>query len=498
MDSPQEILLYALDAVDEPLCVVDNDLFIVFVNRAFSDLVSAERAIGQLMTLFPAIQRESIASLLKEGEVAIDCIGADGAPSPVKIKLQELPSDCYLLKVVASEVARDTRSRHHAQRLQTLGTLAGGVAHDFNNMLAGVLGHVSYLKNILPATGPHVESLLAIEEGGKKASIMTQQILKFSKFEAGDKPARVNLSELVIKTCILLRGAISPSFKLEREVAETELCVLANEAGLAQILVNLVINARDALQQNGAIYVRLEVEHDQARLSELFEGQDLAAQRYVKLSVRDTGHGMSQEVMEQIFQPYFSTKKEKGNGLGLATVLSLVRSYGGAISVSSAIGEGTVMEVYLPEAQLPAERAPEGVEGGRRARLMGGDESILVVDDESPVRNVVCMSLQHLGYDVEGVSSGLEAIERFSRGDKKYDLVLLDMLMPQISGEKTYFKLQELSPDVRVLIISGYSSEEAVKNILAHGGKGFLQKPFTIDELSKKVRDCLDQDQILA
>ncbi len=390
--------------------------------------------------------------------------------------------------------SKNSRGELHAQKLSTLGMLAGGVAHDFNNILAGILGHVTYLKTILPQSGAHVESLNAIEDGGRKASLMTQQILNFSRYEAEDKPARVNMNDLVVRTCSLLRGAVSRAYGLEQQIFDPAPYVLASEGGLAQVIVNLVINSRDALPENGRIKVALGVEDNREVLRRAFKSHDLAARRYVRLSVIDNGSGITREVMERMYEPYFSTKKDKGTGLGLATVRAIVQSYGGAIEVDSLVGEGTTVSVYLPEVEMSRQRCDSERDATvrRPARLEGGDESILVVDDEFPVRNVLCVSLQHLGYNVACAASGVEALDIFSKEGAHYDLVILDMLMPQLPGEKVFFRLKELNSNVRVLLISGYTSEESVKNVLANGGIDFIQKPFTIEDLSKKVRECLD------
>ena len=389
--------------------------------------------------------------------------------------------------------ADNSQQQLHTQKLATLGMLAGGVAHDFNNILAGILGHVTYLKTILPQKGPHVESLNAIEEGGRKASGMTQQILNFSKFEAADKPVHVNMNDLVVRTCSLLRGALSRAYGLEQRLLDPAPYVLASEGGLAQVLVNLVVNSRDALGDSGEIKVELDIEDDPKVLKEVLKCGDLAARRYVRVSVADNGHGMPPEVMARMFEPYYSTKKGKGTGLGLAIVRQVVRSYGGIIDVKSRVGAGTIVSVYLPHAEMPrsSEQPRERDRPARAPRLEGGDESILVVDDEFPVRNVLCVSLQHLGYAVECAASGVEALELFGKPEAHFDLVILDMLMPQLSGEKVFFKLKEIKPGVRVLLISGYTSEESVRNVLNHGGAGFIQKPYTMETLVATLRKVL-------
>ena len=206
------------------------------------------------------------------------------------------------------------------------------------------------------------------------------------------------------------------------------------------------------------------------------------------IQIIDNGSGMSPEVVARIFEPYFSTKKERGTGLGLSTVAAIVREFGGAIVVDSEIGRGTTFAVYLP--LLEEEGRDATVKRPTPSSLERGNERILIVDDEYPVRNVLSLSLQHLGYTVEVASSGIEALEKYGQAGA-FDLVLLDMLMPELSGEETFFKLKEIDPNVSVLVISGYTSERAVTNILDNGGRDFLQKPFTIDELSRKVRECL-------
>ena len=490
--SYEELFYGLLRSLTEPLFIINAARECVFANEAFRGLIKVPEEKSDLLEtslFFP-----DIASLdLSPRERTLTFQESNGSRFSVKATAHPLGHGNALVRVVGGGEKNSGHGGFHSQRLETLGMLAGGVAHDFNNILAGILGHVSYLKTILPAKGPHVESLIAVEEGGKKASVMTQQILNFSKFESGEKPVQVNVNDLVTKTCLLLRGAISPSYKLERKLDETPRSILASAGGLAQVLVNLVINARDALAQNGAIKVEVATEEDRDLLRKVFKTTDLASHRYVRLSVEDNGHGMTPEIIERIFEPYFTTKEDKGTGLGLATVQTIVKTYGGAIDVASKVGVGTTISVYFPEAELGQARGEQGTEP-RRMRLPGGDESILVVDDEFPVRNVLCMSLQHLGYRVDSAASGLEAIEKFGTSGAHYDLVLLDMLMPNMPGEKVFFRLKEIRQDLRVLVISGYTSEESVKNILSNGGIDFLQKPFTIEELSRKVRDCIDRE----
>jgi two-component system cell cycle sensor histidine kinase/response regulator CckA len=358
-------------------------------------------------------------------------------------------------------------------------------------VLTGILGHVSFLKTILPASGQHIESLVAIEEGARKASSMTQQILNFSKQRSEEKPTQVDLGALLQSTAKLLKGAIPTACKLTCSLPRDRLMVLAVEGRLIQIIINLVVNARDAVGPTGQIKVSLDEMSDIPELSAAFHGSDLSSSNYARLTVSDNGHGMTDEVRRRMFEPYFSTKKALGTGLGLATVSQIVMQFGGAITVESEVGVGTRICVYLPAVESKAEAYSKSETGGKA--LQGGREKILIVDDEYPVRNVLCVSLEHLGYDVDVASGGAEAIEKFQQADPKgFDLVILDMIMPKMSGDKVFARLKDLDPNVRVLVISGYSSESAVQSILDNGGLDFMPKPFTIEELSKKVRQCLE------
>ncbi|NDC38408.1 MAG: response regulator [Proteobacteria bacterium] len=410
--------------------------------------------------------------------------------------------DCIELAGVQLFVVRDVGAEEDAdasdtlkanevrtERLQTLGMLAGGIAHDFNNVLTGVLGHVSFLKTVLPRTGPHTDSLAAIEEGARKGASMTQQILNFSKVSAEEKPTPIELGAVVKSSVRLLKGALPVGCTLECMVPEAAMQVLAPEGRITQILINLVINSRDAVPAQGKIQVFVDATSDPDELRRAFGGADLSSVQYARVCVQDNGHGIPEEVQRRMFEPYFSTKKAMGTGLGLATVLQTVRQYGGAITVASEVGVGTQIMVYLPMLRSAAAGAVEG--GPEEVLPAAGRERILIVDDEYPVRNVLSVSLEHLGYEVETASSGTEALEKYRQAPAGYDLVILDMIMPNMPGDRVFSELQRLDAGVQVLIISGYSSEAAVQTILDNGGLDFMAKPFTIEELSRKVRQCI-------
>lgn len=489
MSEASEFLKAALNSLREPLFLLDKSRRCLFANEALY------RFLGLDVATSPKIQTEyfwpDIGDFVRfQDEMTLEFRVRDGDTYLVKLVSRPTAGEITMFRVVSGQSKSDPLNTFHGQRLETLGLLAGGVAHDFNNILTGILGHTTYLKTILPQSGPHVESLNAIEDGTRKGSSITQQILNFSKLDSSSTAAQVDVGDLILRTCTLLRRAISPQYSLETDVSARSIKILCIESQLAQILVNLVFNARDAIENQGKIEVCLSCTDDKELLSEAFGGFDLSSEQYAVLSVTDTGHGMPAELQLKIFEPYFSTKKEKGTGLGLSTVASIVRSLGGTIKVNSVVGVGTQIVLYLPA--VSEEATTETTQGSQVPHLCKGTERILVVDDEYPVRNVLVVSLQHLGYSVESAGSGAEALEIFQRESGNFDLIIMDMLMPNMSGEQLFFELKKLQDDVPVLVISGFTSEESIRSVLTNGGKGFVPKPFTIDELSRRVRGCLD------
>ena len=486
MEGTLEHLKEALRSWGEPLFLVNDRHECTFANLAFYQLLG-------LSASTPLEKHWPYSASLgpHDEELVTELVGANSGMIVVKRAVTACNDGFKLCRILGATSKDDSLINFHTQRLETLGMIAGGVAHDFNNILTGVLGHITYLKTILPASGPHVESLAAIEDGARRGSNITQQILDFSRLEVSDKAGPVNLTALVAKTCSLLRGAISPRYEMRWDLPGGELLALLEESRMAQVLINLAINSRDAIEPGGFIRISLEVETDMHALRDAFAGAEPHAMRYAKLVVEDNGHGIPESVRARIFEPYFSTKQGKGTGLGLATVRSIVRLFGGAIRLFSKEGEGTKVEVFLPLLdEMLVEKRVEAAAPQPKQRLMGGSERILIVDDEHPVRNVLSVSLQHLGYVVAAVPSGPEAISLFVKDPGAFDLVLLDMLMPQMSGKEVFCELKKLNPDVKVLAISGFTSEESIRYILDHGGQGFIQKPFTIEDLSEKVRAC--------
>jgi CheY-like chemotaxis protein/two-component sensor histidine kinase len=333
-----------------------------------------------------------------------------------------------------------------------------------------------------------MESVAAIEEGALKAAGLTQQILNYSRLEASEQLAQVDVGQVLSGITVLLKSAIPAPVTLRTQLSNQPFVVLASEVNIAQILINLIINARDAVNGQGSIEIVLNSDVDTQERERLF-GMEPAAAHYGVIEVRDDGCGMSAEVQERLFEPYFTTKNAAGTGLGLATVHSIVKQLGGVIECDSEVGHGSTFRIVLPlvdDHSKDVNAEGEFVVDTRK----GGGERILVVDDEDAVRNVLGLSLAHLGYEVETAASGREALEKFQAAHGTIKVVVLDLLMPGLSGEDVFYRLREADPNVNVLIVSGFSSSHVVERILADGGRDFIQKPFSIEVLSEKVRRC--------
>ncbi|MEY4667645.1 MAG: hypothetical protein RL518_344 [Pseudomonadota bacterium] len=407
---------------------------------------------------------------------------------PLLVRIATFDGEFLLVRILSTFSEDRASEVFHGQRLETLGLLAGGVAHDFNNLLTGILGHLAYARSVLPGDGSHVESLAAIEEGALRAASLTQQILRFSRIDGGEISTRIDVVDIISRISTLIKSAIPSEIRLAWDPLSNPLFVMASEAYLSQVIINLIVNARDAIKGRGTIEVTVDRLCSAEEVHELF-GAEPPAATYCALVVKDTGEGMDDEVKERLFEPYFTTKKEGGTGLGLSTVHSIVKQLGGAIVVRSEKHKGTEFRIVLPSVTDESPHVDGDSEESGPVR--GRGERILIVDDEYAVRNVLGLSLSHLGYEVVMASSGLEGLEIYAEERGAFDLVILDILMPGLSGEDVFIRLQKMNPDVRVLLVSGFSSGDVVARILSGGGRDFIQKPFLIDVLSRKVRGCL-------
>ncbi len=369
-----------------------------------------------------------------------------------------------------------------AQKMEAIGQLAGGVAHDFNNLLTAILGSTDLLLLDLPQEDPRREDLLAIRDAGERAAGLTRQLLAFSRRQVL-QPRVLGLNEVVAGLQKLLPRIIGEDIRLETVTAPDLARVSADPGQIEQVIMNLAVNARDAMPEGG----RLSIETANADLDAAFAQRHagVAPGRYVRLSVSDTGFGMDHVTQARIFEPFFTTKGPgKGTGLGLATVYGIVKQSGGYIFVRSEPGQGTTFDIYLPPVQGPAEDAP----GAPAQATMGeGSETILVVEDDPTVRSLARRALERYGYRVLEAGNGRAALEVMQRHDDAIDLLLTDIVMPEMGGRRSAEQVLFSRPSIKVLFMSGYAGDDQPVE-----PEAMVQKPFTPESLARKVREVLD------
>ena len=375
-----------------------------------------------------------------------------------------------------------------AQKMEAIGTLAGGIAHDFNNILQVISGYTQLLLMGKGADNPDYEKLEAIEKSSQRASDLTKQLLIFSrKVESKLRPMDLNKeTEQVSK---MLERTIPKMINIELHLAENLNIINADPAQIEQILMNLGVNARDAMPNGG----RLIFETENMILDEHYCKIHLGSKpgHYVKLGISDTGHGMDKETLKHIFDPFYTTKEiGKGTGLGLAMVYGIVKSHNGYIMCYSEPDEGTIFKIYFPVIKKETESLEQKEE---IFPIKGGNETILLVDDEEAIRELGKDILARFGYTVLMASDGETALEIYRENKKEISLVILDIIMPGMGGRKCLEELLKINPELRIIIASGYSMNGPSKEILKAGAKGFIGKPYNINQILKGVRETLDK-----
>jgi CheY-like chemotaxis protein len=368
--------------------------------------------------------------------------------------------------------------------MEAVGTPAGGIAHDFNNILMTILGYTSLMRMNADPHDPKAERLTIIEEQVKSGTDLTRQLLGFAR--GGKYEIRsTNLNELVAKSADMFgRTRRELTIRIKQN---SDLWTVETDTGqIEQVLLNLLVNAWQAMPGGGYIYI----ETDNVLLGAKEAGlHDLQPGRYVRLSVTDTGVGMDAATQKRIFEPFFTTKEMGlGSGLGLASAYGIIKNHNGMITVDSEKGKGSVFDIYLPASDKEAvEEHPVATE-----ELLRGTETILIVDDQEEVAAVSRDMLEALGYNVVVAKNGEDAIKTYTHRKDSIDLVMMDMVMPEMTGRQAYAELKKIDPSVKVILASGYSLEGQAADILKDGCAGFIQKPFNIRAVSTKIRTVLD------
>jgi PAS domain S-box-containing protein len=474
-----------LEITPEGKIVYTNPKAISLINRTEDQLLSSD-----FTDLFLESDRQRIKDHLTEIHRASQPIAVNG-PLTLNEKqvslhllpvMDEMQRSIIVILTDVSEKKRMEAQLIQAQKMEAIGTLAGGIAHDFNNLLMVIQGNVSLMLLDVNPAYPHFEMLRTIEKQVQSGSKLTSQLLGYAR--KGRYELRpIHLNQLVADTSEAF-GRTRKNITIHRDLAGNLFACEADQGQIEQVLMNLFVNSADAMPEGGDLFLKTA----NVNFKEI-KGRGYLPNPgdYILLTVTDTGVGMDSKTIDRIFDPFFTTKElGRGTGLGLASTYGIVKGHGGYIEVESEKGRGSTFKVYLPASGKPAQQTVRP-----SAPISKAIGTVLLVDDEEVILDVSEKVLKVLGYKVLVARSGAEAIEIFKKHQDSIDLVLLDIIMPQMGGGEVYDRLKEISPDVKVLLSSGYSIDGEASKIMARGCNGFIQKPFDIMQLSQSIRAIL-------
>lgn len=388
----------------------------------------------------------------------------------------------------ARDVTLRKRMEDHllqAHKMQAIGTLAGGIAHDFNNLLMGIQGYISLMLLHKDFDDPDIDKLNNMQSLVQSGADLAANLLGFARGGQYELES-TNINELVTKTCSVF-GRTKKEIILHQKYEKNIDSVEVDRSQIEQVLINLYINAWQAMSESGGdIYIETDniiLDDSEAIVMDVKEGH------YVRIMISDMGRGMDEETCRRVFEPFFTTKeKDRGTGLALASAYGIIKEHGGTIDVASKLGQGSTFTIYLPASikEISKETADSKT-------LIPGNETILLVDDETTIIDVCNEMLSSLGYNILTAGNGRDAIKIYEINQDKIDLVILDMIMPGFSGGETFDSLKLINPEVEVMLSTGYIISDQIKNLMSKGCRGFIQKPFRMEELSEKIREVLGQ-----
>ena len=493
------------DNASDLVCMAAPDGSLLYVNQAWQQGTGYDEAeIGrmQLLDLLHPDSRAYYAQVVERvlnGErldhVELIFVPKAGAPITVEGNLSCTFKDG--LPAVVRGIYRDVTERkrveeqlRRAERMQAAGKLAGGVAHEVNNMMTGVIGFSEFLLRSLEVGDPRRADVEEVIKAGTRAADVTRQLLAFTR-QQFLQPQVLQVNMVVSDMEKMLRRSLGEDHVLEFQLSPDAGLLRADRGQLEQVLINLILNARDAIAGHGRVSIQTAPAVWDEVYAQRHGGVDLPLGSYVMLAVSDTGCGMDFEVQARIFEPFFTTKAiGQGTGLGLSTVYGIVKQSGGYVWVYSEPGEGSVFKIYLPAAQAESPSEPPR---GQQEVPAGGSETILVIEDEDVVRHLACRGLRDHGYSVIEARNGVEAVQYIMQHPGTVNLVISDVVMPEMGGRELGQALARVEPTLPMLFMSGYTGEDVVQRGLLDPGAPFQQKPFTPGGLATKVRAMLDK-----
>ena len=413
----------------------------------------------------------------------------DGTEVIAEIQLQKLAGSDSRLRVTAIDITDRRRLEEQlrqAQKMESVGELAGGIAHDFNNLLQGILGFSDLLIENPDVEEPHRKQLRHIHDAATRAATLTRQLLAFGRRQVLDKQD-VSLNDLISHNREMIERLIGTHIEFDFIPGHSLGTVHIDPVQLEQVLLNLYLNARDAMSEGGVLTIETE--------NILITGEYCRTHRwaspgrYVMVSVSDNGSGMDNETLKQIFEPFFSTKAAGGSGLGLSMAYGIVQQHSGMIQAYSELSSGTTFKIYFPQTERPATTVGNKLSG----RIQGGTETLLIAEDDPTILELAKTVLEDSGYLVLAVTNGREAVDLYQTQGSRIDLVLLDVIMPQLGGKQAFELIHSINPEVRCLFCSGYSTNGIHTDFVLRQGLQLLQKPFTPSDLLRHVRQILDK-----
>ncbi|MFP4071956.1 MAG: ATP-binding protein, partial [Desulfovibrionales bacterium] len=500
LEENQQFLENVIESIQEGVCVLDRDMVILLANEVIAGWYDSQGGLegkkcfecfhNATQPCEPCPSLRSMHSGRTEHEIMP---GLPGSPVewveifsyPIRNRQTGEPQGVVEFVRDITEKKKMEHQLLESRKLEALGTLAGGLAHDFNNLLMGIQGQVSLmLTDVRDKTLE--QSLKSIEEYVRSASQLTRQLLGMAR--GGKYEVKVVQINAVVEKMLSVFGRTHRDIFLRSSLDDTIPDVEADRGQIEQVLLNILLNAAQAMPEGGDITVTTSAV---AIVAKEEREVGLEPGRYVQISITDTGFGMDDAIRERIFDPFFTTKGiGQGAGLGLASAYGIIKSHKGAIDVKSEPGHGSTFLIFLPASTKQQEAQAEHDE-----ELCLGSGMVLLIDDEQFMIDVATKMLEKLGYIVVSRNSGAEALAFFRENHTAVDLVILDIIMPGMSGSEVFDGLMEIDPEVKVLLSSGYSIHGQVEEILKRGGAGFIQKPYSLQELSRKVRECLEQVQ---
>jgi len=503
LKASEERFRLLVETMHDGLAVQDVQGHMIYVNPRFCEILGYERScligrlVSELMDIGSRIvfQNELKDKDSRDGDMVELCLEKDnGEKLSVRVSAKALygsdgePMGSFLVITDITQIKKLQRQLIHSQKMEAVGRLAGGIAHDFNNLLMVIRGYADLALMDLDKSNPLHNKIMQMDQAAKRAESLTRQLLAFSRKQVL-QPKVLSLLETIPGIEQMLHRLIGENITLKLKLDASTGLIKADEGQIEQVLFNLVVNARDAMPDGGA----LTIESRNIQLDAMYLGMEteIPPGSYIVITITDTGAGMDQNTQSQIFEPFFTTKeKGHGTGLGLSTAYGIVKQSGGEITVYSEPGQGTCFKIYLPRVDKPL---PTADGGPAPASAECGDETILVVEDENGVRGLIVEALRRCGYHVLEAPDGPTALARYAQNNRMIDLVLTDVMMPKMNGREFANKFLVGQPQAKILFMSGYTDDFIMERGVLTPGTLFIHKPFTQGELTRMISKILTE-----